>query len=152
MVSPEQQAWVPGHPRRPNRITSPRISIGDIDKLDIRVGIIERVENVPNSDKLVKLTVNFGDHKRSILAGMRKERLDPKAEIEGRQALFVVNLEPRSMAGLSRPVKIPSHRSYRSWSLGHCSYDDAAIASIYRPQLIARFAENDKRFRSTTFA
>ena len=77
----------------------PRISIGDIDKLDIRVGTIERVENVPNSDKLVKLTVNFGDHKRSILAGMRKERLDPKAEIEGRQALFVVNLEPRSMAG-----------------------------------------------------
>ena len=77
----------------------PRISMGDIDKLDIRVGTIERVENVPKSDKLAKLTVNFGDHKRSILAGMRKERLDPKAEIEGRQALFVVNLGPRSMAG-----------------------------------------------------
>ena len=77
----------------------PRVSIRDIDKLDIRVGTIERVENVPKSDKLVKLTVNFGDHRRSILAGMRKERLDPKAEIEGRQALFVVNLEPRSMAG-----------------------------------------------------
>jgi tRNA-binding protein len=77
----------------------PRISMGDIDKLDIRVGTIERVENVPKSDKLVRLTVNFGDHKRSILAGMRKERLDPKAEIEGRQALFVVNLGPRSMAG-----------------------------------------------------
>jgi len=77
----------------------PRVSIRDIDKLDIRVGTIERVENVPKSDKLVKLTVNVGDHRRSILAGMRKERLDPKAEIEGRQALFVVNLEPRSMAG-----------------------------------------------------
>jgi tRNA-binding protein len=77
----------------------PRVSIGDIDKLDIRVGTIERVENVPKSDKLVKLTVNFGDHKRSILAGMRRERADPKSEIEGRQALFVVNLEPRSMAG-----------------------------------------------------
>jgi tRNA-binding protein len=82
----------------PARI-KPRISMADIDKLDIRVGTIERVENVPKSDKLVKLTVNFGDHKRSILAGMRKERLDPKAEIEGRQALFVVNLGPRSMAG-----------------------------------------------------
>jgi tRNA-binding protein len=76
-----------------------RISIGDVEKIDIRVGTIERVENVPKSDKLVKLTVNFGDHKRAIVAGMRKERLDPKAEIEGRQALFVVNLEPRSMAG-----------------------------------------------------
>jgi tRNA-binding protein len=77
----------------------PRVSIGDIDKLDIRVGTIERVENVPKSDKLVKLTVNFGDHKRSILAGMRRERADPQSEIEGQQALFVVNLEPRSMAG-----------------------------------------------------
>jgi tRNA-binding protein len=76
-----------------------RISIGDVEKIDIRVGTLERVENVPKSDKLVKLTVNFGDHKRAIVAGMRKERLDPKAEIEGRQALFVVNLEPRSMAG-----------------------------------------------------
>jgi len=75
----------------------PRVAIGDIDKLDIRVGTIERVENVPKSDKLVKLTVNFGDHKRSILAGMRSA--DPQSEIEGRQALFVVNLEPRSMAG-----------------------------------------------------
>jgi hypothetical protein len=36
--------------------------------------------------------------------------------------------------------------------LGHCSYDDAAIASIYRPQLIARFAENDKALSVTTFA
>jgi tRNA-binding protein len=77
----------------------PRVSIGDIDKLDIRVGTIERVENVPKSDKLVKLTVNFGDHKRLILAGMRRERADFQSEIEGRQALFVVNLEPRSMAG-----------------------------------------------------
>jgi tRNA-binding protein len=77
----------------------PPVSIGDIDKLDIRVGTIERVENVPKSDKLVKLTVNFGDHKRSILAGMRRERPDPQSGIEGRQALFVVNLEPRSMAG-----------------------------------------------------
>ena len=35
----------------------------------------------------------------AILAGMRGERADPESEIEGRQALFVVNLEPRSMAG-----------------------------------------------------
>jgi tRNA-binding protein len=51
------------------------------------------------SKRGVELTVNFGDHKRSILAGIRRERVDPKAEIEGRQALFVVDLEPRRMAG-----------------------------------------------------
>lgn len=69
-----------------------------LDKLDIRVGLIETVEDVPKSDKLVKLTVDFGDHKRTILVGMKKERDNP-AEIEGTQALFVVNLEPRKMAG-----------------------------------------------------
>jgi tRNA-binding protein len=53
---------------------------------------------VPGSAKLVRLTVDFGDHQRTILAGLRKERPDPR-EIEGRQALFVVNLEPRRMAG-----------------------------------------------------
>ncbi len=50
------------------------------------------------SDKLVKLTVNFGDHRRTILVGMKRERANPK-EVEGRQALFVVNLEPKRMAG-----------------------------------------------------
>jgi tRNA-binding protein len=70
----------------------------DLDKLDIRVGTIVRVEDVPRSEKLIKLTVDFGDHSRGILAGMKKERANPK-EIEGRQALFVVNLAPRKMAG-----------------------------------------------------
>jgi tRNA-binding protein len=46
----------------------------------------------------MKLTVNFADHSRTILAGIKKERENPR-EIEGRQALFVVNLEPRRMAG-----------------------------------------------------
>jgi len=69
-----------------------------LEALDIRVGTIERVEEVPRSDKLMKLIVNFGDHSRTILAGIRKERENPR-EIEGRQALFVVNLPPRKMAG-----------------------------------------------------
>ena len=50
------------------------------------------------SDKLVKLTVDFGDRTRTILVGMKQERDEPK-EIEGRQALFVVNLEPRKIMG-----------------------------------------------------
>jgi len=77
----------------------PSISVDDLDKIDIRVGTILAVENLANSDKLVKLLVEFGDHRRTIVAGMRKERQDPKAEIEGKQALFVVNLVPRKMAG-----------------------------------------------------
>jgi tRNA-binding protein len=77
----------------------PMISADDLDKIDIRVGTILVVEDVPHSEKLVRLRVDFGDHTRSILVGMKKERQDPKAEIEGAQALFVVNLAPRTMAG-----------------------------------------------------
>jgi tRNA-binding protein len=76
----------------------PNVAFEVLDKIDIRVGTIELVEEVPNSNKLLRLTVDFGDHKRKILAGMKQERADPK-EIEGLQALFVVNLEPRKMAG-----------------------------------------------------
>jgi tRNA-binding protein len=76
----------------------PAVGKGAVEALDIRVGSIERVEEVPRSGKLMKLTVNFGDHKRTILAGMKKERENPR-EIEGLQALFVLNLQPRKMAG-----------------------------------------------------
>ena len=69
-----------------------------LDALDIRVGTIEQLEEVPRSHKLMRLTVNFGDHSRKILAGIRKER-DNLEEIVGKQALLVVNLEPRQIAG-----------------------------------------------------
>ncbi len=65
-----------------------------LDALDIRVGTILSVEDVPKSSRLVRLTVDFGDHRRRIIAGMKQERANPQ-EIEGRQGLFVVNLEPR---------------------------------------------------------
>jgi len=74
------------------------VTIDALDALDIRVGTIEHVEEVPRSEKLMKLMVNFGDHSRTILAGIKKERANPR-EIVGRQALFVLNLEPRKMAG-----------------------------------------------------
>jgi len=76
----------------------PTVPLSALEALDIRVGTIEAVEDVPESRKLVRLTVNFGDHRRRILSGMKGERPDPR-EIAGRQALFVLNLEPRKMAG-----------------------------------------------------
>jgi tRNA-binding protein len=76
----------------------PTVAFAALEALDIRVGTIQKVEEVPRSEKLMKLTVSFGDHTRVILAGMKKERENPR-EIEGKQALFVVNLEMRKMAG-----------------------------------------------------
>lgn len=76
----------------------PTLPVETLEKVDIRVGTIELVEDVEGSEKLVRLIVNFGDHKRRILVGMKEERENPK-EIEGKQALFVVNLQPRKIMG-----------------------------------------------------
>jgi len=64
----------------------PSVSLDVLSKLDIRVGTIQSVEDVANSKKLVRL------------AGMKGERAEP-TEIVGRQGLFLINLEPKKMAG-----------------------------------------------------
>ena len=76
----------------------PVIPLSILQQLDIRVGTIVLAEDIPGSNALVRLTVDFGDHRRNILAGLKKERANPKG-IEGIQTLFVVNLQPRIMMG-----------------------------------------------------
>ena len=68
----------------------PTISADLLDQIDVRFGTILRLNDVPNSDKLIALEVGLGDHKRIVLAGMKRERATPR-EIKGKQALFVVN-------------------------------------------------------------
>jgi tRNA-binding protein len=77
-----------------------QITMEDLKKIDIRVGRIQCVSDVPGSDKLMKLQVDFGGVERTVVAGIKKERTNPR-EIEGMQALFVVNLPPRRMAGVT---------------------------------------------------
>lgn len=76
------------------------ITIADLQKIDIRVGRILTVEDLTGSDKLVKLTVSFGDHNRTVLAGIKQERTDSK-QIQGMQALFLMNLPPKKMLGVT---------------------------------------------------
>jgi methionine--tRNA ligase beta chain len=76
----------------------PVVSPSALEALDIRVGTIVLVEDLPRSSRLVRLTVDFGDHRRRIIAGLKTERAEPR-EIQGRQALFVVNLEPKTLMG-----------------------------------------------------
>lgn len=79
----------------------PTIKFEDFEQIDVRVGTIVGVEDIPGSDKLVKLIVDVGEEKtRTILAGMKKERADVKGEVEGKQALFVLNLPYRTMMGI----------------------------------------------------
>ena len=79
-------------------LIKPEISHAELERIDVRVGTIQSVDNVECADKLVKLVVDFGDHTRSILAGLKEERKRP-SELSGMQALFVVNVKPRRMRG-----------------------------------------------------
>jgi tRNA-binding protein len=74
----------------------PTISFDIFDKIDVRVGAIESVEDASGSDRLVRLVGDFGNHKRSILVGVKQERENPK-QVEGKQPSSVVNLESKKM-------------------------------------------------------
>jgi tRNA-binding protein len=77
----------------------PVITLEILNQVDVRVGTIVSVSEVTNSDNLMQMLVDFGDHQRTIVAGIRKERENPR-EIQGKQALFVLNLAPRKMRGV----------------------------------------------------
>ena len=74
------------------------ISFKDFEKIDIRIGKIKKVLDIPKSQNLMKLIVDFGDHTRTIVAGIKQERENP-GEIQGMQALFVVNLPEKEIFG-----------------------------------------------------
>lgn len=76
----------------------PDISFSDFDKVDIRVGQILDVQDIPKSRELVKLIVDFGDHQREILAGIKNERDDP-SQLINVKTLFLLNIQPKKMMG-----------------------------------------------------
>ena len=76
------------------------ITYDDFAKLDIRIGTITAVEIVPDADKLLKLTVDVGEaDPRQVISGIRVYFSDPDVLV-GRQAPFLVNLQPRMIRGL----------------------------------------------------
>lgn len=74
------------------------ISIDDFAKVDLRVADVVAAEPVPGATKLLKLTVDLGTERRTILAGIA-EMYRPD-ELAGRQVILVANLQPRKMRGV----------------------------------------------------
>ena len=75
------------------------IEFDDFMKVDLRVGTVLEAENVPKSEKLLKLKVDIGEENpRQILAGIAKD-YEPESLI-GKQIVVVANLKPRKMMGL----------------------------------------------------
>ena len=100
------------------------IAFDDLDRIDIRVATIVEVADIPESRKLVRLKVDLGFATRTVVVGMKQERDDPK-EIDGSQALFVVNLPPREMAGVVSEAML--------FDLGHSDRIVPALAVPERP-------------------
>jgi tRNA-binding EMAP/Myf-like protein len=77
----------------------PIVSKAALEPLDIRVGTIRAVEELPGSQRLMRLRVSVGaGQMRTVVAGIKQERHRP-ADLVGRQALFVVNVEPKAIHG-----------------------------------------------------
>lgn len=75
------------------------ISYDDFKKVEVKVGQIMSAEKILNADKLLKLMVNFGEAApRQIVSGIAAYFPDP-AVLVGKKAMFVTNLEPRTIRG-----------------------------------------------------
>ncbi len=79
-------------------VTKPAIVYDDFAKLDLKVGTIVAAEKVEKADKLLKLEVDLGSERRTIVSGIALH-FRPE-EITGRQVVVVANLTPRKMRGI----------------------------------------------------
>lgn len=77
----------------------PTISYDDFAKLEIRIGTVKAAEPVPETDKLLKCTIDFGEFgERTIVSGIAEWR--KPEEIVGKQLPYIVNLAPKMLRGV----------------------------------------------------
>ena len=80
------------------------LSFNDWQNVDLRVGLIEKAEQIEGKSKLYKLTVSFGEEKRIAIAGIKQYY--SVEDLEGKKAVFVFNLAPATIAGLQSTTMI----------------------------------------------
>jgi methionyl-tRNA synthetase len=100
LMQGQPQAEVIAEEKKPEAApVKPEIVYDDFAKLDLRTGKIVSAEKVEKADKLLKLEVDLGFEKRTVVSGIA---MHFKAEeIIGRQVVVVVNLAPRKMKGIT---------------------------------------------------
>ena len=74
------------------------ISIDDFAKVELRTAEVLAVEDHPNADKLLKLSIKLGDEERTLCAGI-KEWYSPE-DLVGKTIVVVANLKPRKLRGV----------------------------------------------------
>lgn len=80
------------------------VSFAEFQKLDLRVGKIIEAVQIPNSKKLIKLTVDFGSEKRQAVAGLLKYY--SSEQLVGKKCVFLLNLQRRVLAGVESQCMI----------------------------------------------
>lgn len=73
-------------------------TIDDFRKLELRIAEIKEVNDHPNADKLLILTVDLGDRQKQVVAGIKA--FYPKEELVGKQVILVDNLDPVVLRGV----------------------------------------------------
>jgi len=73
------------------------ISFNEFKKLEMKVGTVKKVLEIPNSKKLLKMQIDIGGTIKQVIAGI-KGHYKPE-ELEGKQFVFVTNLEPANLMG-----------------------------------------------------
>ena len=72
--------------------------VSEFWKFDLRVGLVRRAEKLRRTKKLIKLDVDFGTERRTIITGIA-DQYSPE-ELEGRKFIFVLNLKPKEFSGV----------------------------------------------------
>ena len=87
------------------------LSFDEWKNVDLRVGLMELVEDIPGKDKLYKMTVDFGVEggKRTVVAGLKP--FFAKEELQGKKSVFVFNLAPAKLAGIESNAMILAMRN-----------------------------------------
>jgi methionyl-tRNA synthetase len=76
-----------------------KISLEDFSKIEVKIGTVRTAEQIPETEKLLRLTVDFGEESvRQIVSGIAMYVPEPESLV-GRQLVFVTNLEPRTIRG-----------------------------------------------------
>jgi len=80
--------------------SKPLISISEFSKVEVKVGTVRSAERVPDTEKLLKLMVDFNEENgpRQIISGIAAYVQEPES-LCGKQLAFVTNLEPRTIRG-----------------------------------------------------
>lgn len=80
------------------------VSFDEWMNIDLRAGLIEKVEEIEGKDKLYKMTVDFGEEKRTVVAGLKE--FYGISDLEGTKSVFVYNLDPVKLAGIESQAMI----------------------------------------------